>query len=108
MSATIILLAKAIIAFVMISGFVMNCFSAKAEGEFVRLGYPGWFRHVTGWLEAVVGVAIFFPVAERPALLLGAVIMLAAVASLARFREWMHALPAFVTMCLCLMLAFVS
>lgn len=106
MAFAIILLAKLIIAFVMISGFVMNCFSAKAEAEFVRLGYPGWFRHVTGILEAGVGVAIFVPAIEQPALILGAVVMLAAVISLARFREWLHALPAFVVMGLCIGVAF--
>lgn len=104
MPEILILLIKAIIAFVMISGFVMNCFTFKAKEEFVRLGYPGWFRHVTGVLEAIVGVAIFLPRWDVPALLLGAVIMLAAVISLARFREWLHGLPALVVMILCVVL----
>tara|TARA_R110000772_G_scaffold73034_13_gene159059 strand:+ start:612 stop:941 length:330 start_codon:yes stop_codon:yes gene_type:complete len=95
MLVAIILVAKAIIAIVMVLGFVMNCFSKKAVEEFERLGYPSWFRHVTGVLEAIVAVAIFIPDWEIPGLVLGAIIMLAAVISLARFKEWLHGLPAF-------------
>ena len=57
---------------------------------FARWGYPAGFHRVTGGLEVATGLLLLIPVTSRVGALGSAIILLAAVATLIRFREWGH------------------
>ncbi|ARR56046.1 hypothetical protein HY78_22630 [Rhizorhabdus wittichii DC-6] len=83
------------VAFVMATGVAVNLAGpAGIRAAYARWGYPAGFRFVTALLEALS--AILIPIeATRPwGLMLAAAIMLAAIATLVRAREHLHALPA--------------
>ena len=60
------------------------------QGSFVRWGYPAWWCRVTGGLEVAAAVLIALPVTRGMGLILGAVIIAAAVSTILRRRELSH------------------
>jgi hypothetical protein len=75
-------------------GFVINTFAVKLVGpEYRRWGYPDWFHFVSGGFE--LAVALLLPMAmTRPfAVALGCAIMLVAIATVIRHREYRRAAP---------------
>ena len=87
------ILAFALAAFFVV-GFFINTFAVKlVNPDYIRWGYPDWFHYVSGGLDLVV--ALLLPVAAtRPyGLALGAAIMLAAMATVVRYREYHRAVP---------------
>ncbi|MBW7970212.1 DoxX family protein [Bradyrhizobium sp. BR 10289] len=73
---------------------VFNVISTPATRDsFVRWGYPAWWHRVTGALEVIVGALIAFPTTRFSGLLLGAIVIAAAVFTVIRFREWSHLAP---------------
>ena len=63
------------------------------QSGFVRWGYPPWWCRLTGALEMVSAALIAFPVSRGSGLLLGAVIVTAAVLTILRHRELSHLVP---------------
>lgn len=63
---------------------------APVRESFARWGYPAGFHRVTGGLEVATGLLLLIPVTSRVGALGSAIILLAAVATLIRFREWGH------------------
>jgi hypothetical protein len=63
------------------------------QSDFVRWGYPPWWSRLTGALEMVSAVLIAFPVSRGAGLLLGAVIVAAAVLTVLRHHEFRHLVP---------------
>jgi hypothetical protein len=63
------------------------------RSDFVRWGYPRWWGIVTGGLEMISAVLIALPVTRIPGLALGAVIMVAAVVTVLRHRDFSHLVP---------------
>lgn len=61
--------------------------------DFVRWGFPAWWGRVTGGLEIGVAALLAFPAARGLGLILGAVIVAAAVVTVLRHREVSHLLP---------------
>jgi len=62
--------------------------------EFVAWGFPAWWHWVTGGLEILTAVLIAVPLARRAGIFLGALIILAAVATLLRHRAYTKLPPA--------------
>jgi hypothetical protein len=60
---------------------------------FVRWGYPPWWSHLTGALEIAVAVLIALPPSRAAGLMLGAAIILAAILTVLRHREFAHLPP---------------
>jgi uncharacterized membrane protein YphA (DoxX/SURF4 family) len=58
--------------------------------NFACWGYPAGFHRVTGGLEVVAGLLLVIPVTSRAGAIGSAMIMLAAVATLIRHRDWGH------------------
>jgi hypothetical protein len=86
-------LAWALAAFFVI-GFVINTFAVKLVGpEYRRWGYPDWFHFVSGGMD--IAVAFLLPAAAtRPyGVALGSGIMLVAMATVVRHREYHRAVP---------------
>lgn len=63
------------------------------QSSFVRWGYPRWWSRVTGALEMAVAVLVAFPVTRGVGLILGAVVIAAAVLTVLRHREFPHLAP---------------
>ncbi len=63
------------------------------QSSFVRWSYPAWWCRVTGGLEMANAVLIALPVTRGMGLILGAVIIAAAVLTVSRHREFSHLAP---------------
>jgi len=60
--------------------------------QYVAWGYPTWFPFVTAVLEVAVGVLLVLPAMLMAGVGLGVLIMLAAIATLIRSKEYSHAI----------------
>ena len=67
--------------------------TSATQGSFVRWGYPRWWSRLTGGLEMVSAVLIAFPPSRMIGLALGSAIILAAVLTVLRHREFSHLVP---------------
>ena len=67
--------------------------TSATRSDFVRWGYPPWWCRVTGGLEVISAVLIALPASRGIGLMLGAVIVAAAVLTVLRHREPSHLLP---------------
>jgi membrane protein HdeD len=63
---------------------------SSVRESFARWGYPAGFHRVTGGLEAAAGLLLLVPATSRVGAIGSAIILLAAVATLIRYREWGH------------------
>ena len=63
------------------------------KDDFVRWGYPHWWNLVTGWLEVATAALILTPATRVMGAGLGAVICLAAAATVVRCKDYGHVLP---------------
>ena len=70
---------------------------ASVRESFVRWGYPSGFHRVTGGIEIAAGLLLLIPTTSRVGAIVSAVILLAALATLIRHRDWKH-LPGAVTL----------
>jgi DoxX-like family len=82
----------------LVAGFfgagLFNAIGAPAtQGSFVRWGYPPWWCRLTGGLEMASAVLIALPVSRETGLMLGAVIVAAAILTVLRYREFAHLAP---------------
>jgi hypothetical protein len=75
------------------AGLVNAIGTSGTKSDFVRWGYPRWWGIVTGGLEIVTAVLIALPASRIPGLALGAVIMVAAVVTVLRHRDFSHLVP---------------
>lgn len=76
---------------VMIGAGVVNLVGPKSvRDSFVRWGYPAGFYRVTGALEAIAGLLLVVPATSRAGAIGSVAILMAAVITLIRCREWSH------------------
>ena len=66
---------------------------AAVQASFVRWGYPAWWNFVTAALEMFSAALIVLPETRIWGLALGATVLIAAIATLARSREYQHLPP---------------
>jgi uncharacterized membrane protein YphA (DoxX/SURF4 family) len=64
--------------------------------SFARWGYPAGFHRVTGGLEVAAGLLLLIPATSHAGAIGSAAILLAAVMTLIRHRDWTHLLGAVV------------
>jgi hypothetical protein len=89
------LLAIWMLAIGFVGAGLVNVMNRQASREgFVRWGYPSWWGRLTGGLEIMSAALIAIPSSRGAGLLLGGVIILAAVATLLRHRHYAHLPPA--------------
>jgi uncharacterized membrane protein YphA (DoxX/SURF4 family) len=80
-----------VLGVVMIGAGVANAAgSASVRESFARWGYPAGFHRVTGGLEVAAGLLLLIPPASRFGAVGSVAILLAAVVTLVRHREWSH------------------
>jgi hypothetical protein len=75
------------------AGLVNAIGSPATQSSFVRWGYPPWWCRLTGGLEMTSAVLIALPGSRDVGLVLGAVIIAAAVLTVLRHREFRHLAP---------------
>ena len=63
---------------------------APVRESFTRWGYPTGFHRVTGGLEVVAGLLLLLPTTSRGGAIGSVVILLAAMITLVRHRDWGH------------------
>ena len=80
-----------VLGVVMIGAGGVNFAGASSVREsFARWGYPAGFHRVTGGLEVAAGLLLLIPPTSRVGAIGSAIILLAAAATLIRFRDWGH------------------
>lgn len=67
--------------------------TTTTQASFVRWGYPAWWCRVTGGLEIANAALMAFAITRGMGLVLGIVIIVAAVATILRHREFSHLAP---------------
>jgi len=67
--------------------------TAATQRSFVRWGYPPWWCRVTGGLEIFIAGLIAVPVTRGAGLILGAIVVAAAILTVLRHREPSHLAP---------------
>ena len=73
---------------------------AAIQAQFKRWGYPAWWNFVTSALEVLDAVLIVLPETRIFGLVLGAVVMIAATATIISRREYKHLPPCMVFLAL--------
>lgn len=80
-----------VLGIVMIGAGVFNFVGpGSVRDGFVRWGYPAGFHRVTGGLEVTAGVLLLIPATSRAGAIGSVAILLAAVMTLIRHRDWKH------------------
>jgi len=87
-------------AFFLFGAFVNTFPPAEMKESYSRWGYPGWFHFVTAILEMTVALLLIFDATRLLGALLGSAVMLAAVATTLRHKEYMHTLAPLAVMLL--------
>lgn len=75
------------------AGLVNTIGRAGTRSDFARWGYPGWWHLLTGVLEIIDAGLIALPQTRISGLVLGALIIAAAILTLLRHREFPHLAP---------------
>ena len=70
------------------AGLINVAGTRATRDEFVAWGFPAWWCWVTGGLEILTAALIAVPFVRRAGILLGALIILAAIATLLRHRAY--------------------
>ena len=66
---------------------------AAVQAEFIRWGYPAWWNFVTAALEMLSAALIVLPETRIWGLALGAMVLIAAIATVTWRREYKHLPP---------------
>ncbi|HEY2532575.1 MAG TPA: DoxX family protein [Xanthobacteraceae bacterium] len=72
----------------LVAGLINVAGTLATRDEFVAWGYPAWWCWVIGGLEILTAALIAVPRVRRAGIVLGALIILAAVATLLRHRAY--------------------
>lgn len=62
----------------------------SVRDSFARWGYPAGFHRVTGGLEVIAGLLLLIPATSHAGAIGSTAILLAAVVTLIRHRDWTH------------------
>lgn len=75
-----------------LTGSIVNLFPPDSiRQDYARWGYPDWFHHVTAGMEFLTAVLLAFPRTRALGRATGALVMLAALATLLVSAEYGHA-----------------
>ena len=80
-----------VLGIVMIGAGAVNFVGPGSVRDFfARWGYPAGFHRVTGGLEVTAGLLLLIPATSRAGAIGSVAILLAAVMTLIRHRDWTH------------------
>jgi hypothetical protein len=84
-----------LLAFAFAGAGLFNAFGGAAvQAGFIRWGYPAWWNFVTAAFEVLGAALIVLPETRIWGLALGAMVMIAAIATVTWRREYKHLPPA--------------
>lgn len=90
----------ALALFYAVAGLVPLLRMEASGARYVQWGYPPWFPYVTAALEVLVALLLPWTQTRFAGAVLGIVIMVAAIATVLRSKEYSHALPPAIVMVL--------
>ena len=80
-----------VLGIVMIGAGAVNLIGpGSVRDSFARWGYPAGFHRLTGGLEVTAGLLLLIPATSRAGAIGSAAILLAAMMTLIRHRDWTH------------------
>ncbi len=83
-----------LLAFAFAGAALFNAIGGAAvQARFVRWGYPAWWNFITAALEMLSAALIVLPETRIWGLTLGAMVLIAAIATLTWRREYQHLPP---------------
>lgn len=77
----------------LVGGIVNSTGLPKIRDGFARLGFPGWWCWITGALEIAAALLVLVTASRTIGIILGACIMLAALAAIFRQKAYSHLPP---------------
>jgi hypothetical protein len=77
----------------LLAGFINVIGTSATRRDFAMWGFPAWWGRLTGALEIVSAVLIALPASRLIGLALGAVIVVAALVTVLRHRDFKHLPP---------------
>ena len=90
-------LSRGLIVFFIIASLLNIAAPVSLSEDYARWGYPAWFHYATGALELASALLQSRRATAMVGLVLGMLIMAAAIATLVAHKEWTHAvLPALI------------
>lgn len=102
------LLAWGLAVFFVVGAIGNGLAPANVRAEYARWGYPDWFHHITAALELLVAFLLVFVSTQLAGCALGAAVMLAAIVTLLRHKEYKHALLPTVVLLLLTLFGFLT
>ena len=83
-----------LLAFAFVGAGLFNAIGGAAvQAQFLRWGYPAWWNLMTAALEMLGAALIVLPETRIWGLALGAMVLIAAMATVTRRREYVHLPP---------------
>lgn len=95
-------------AFYVLSGIGPLANMKKTSAQYVGWGYPSWWPFVTAVFEVVIGVLLVSPQTRMAGVVLGVLVMLAAIATVLRAKEYGHAVPPVIVLVLTALVGMVK
>lgn len=80
-------------AFYILAGVGPLANMKKSSAQYVGWGYPAYWPYVTAVMEVAVGILLFLPQYRMAGVALGIAIMLVAIGTVVRAKEYSHAVP---------------
>lgn len=94
-------------AFFIVAGLAPLIAFAKTSKQYQGWGYPAWFPFVTAALEVLVGILLLSPETRVVGAVLGVLIMIAAIVTVLRNKEYAHAVPPTVVLVLTVLVGLI-
>ena len=79
--------------FYILSGVVPLLSLEKTSAQYKGWGYPTWFPFVTAVFEVAIGLLFLWSQTRMAGVALGVLVMLAAIGTVLRAKEYAHAIP---------------
>lgn len=80
----------------------------KAKEEYKRWGYPTWWPFVTAVVEVVIGALFISPQTRFAGAVLGVLVMIVAIGTVLRCKEYKHAIPPTIVLVLTVLVGMIK
>lgn len=95
-------------AFFLVGAYGNTFVTAEIATDYARWGYPQGFHYLTAILEFTAAAMLVFNPLRLYGSLLGSAVMLAAAGTVLFHGEYAHAMPPFVVLAVCLLVAILT
>lgn len=95
-------------AFFLVGAYGNTFVTAEIAADYARWGYPQSFHYLTAIFEFTTAVMLIFRPLRLYGSLLGSAVMLAAAGTVILHGEYAHAMPPFMVLAVCLLVAILT